>query len=486
MSKTLAMIRQRLNNHNPATQRILPEILIMIASNLKTNADLITKATHVCHHWRVILLSCPNLWTHLNFARENQALSFLHRSEPFPIHVDLTSITPSQSLIDLLCQHSARVNTLRVGRFDVDGLQKLFRLPLASLRTLEVATPNEWFQVLAVRSVAREFLTLTSLTLGRNPGALAFRGSRITHLRVTIPGVGSLEVAELLSLFRSCVHLERLEVENQIGLESDSLLPPDGTIPLTRLRSFTQTLHCSRHVAGILYHLKLPPSCSIVLRCIAGHTNGYLPLSFPNLRNTPYFTNIKRVKVVYAAGFLGRNAGITWDIVNDKGTRFTGTMGFFNHAISLSAGEHTGGGETKLSVPAVEVLCVDGHRYVSLENYGCLTTLILSGPVVHRYLGFLAGISYFRDRCKNLHTLVLFVAPTLFTPSLVKYLFDIAQTWAKAGTSLKAIAFAYPSAPPRDDLKILEGLKAYVERVELLLGDDALDWNPDKYFLNGL
>ena len=107
-----------------------------------------------------------------------------------PIHVDLTSTSPSQSLIGLLCLHSVRVYTLKIGRFD--GLRKLFCLPLASLKTLEVATPDEWSRVLAVRSAAREFIAPASLTIRNSSGALAFRGSRITHLRVVLTVLSGL------------------------------------------------------------------------------------------------------------------------------------------------------------------------------------------------------------------------------------------------------------------------------------------------------
>ena len=479
MSKTLAMVRRRLNNHNPVICKIPPEILTMIASHLKVHPPLITKATHVCHHWRATLISCPNLWTHLNFAQENRALSFLHRSEAFPIHVDLISISPSQSLIELLCLHSARINTLRVGRFD--GLRKLFRLPLASLKTLEVATPDEWSQVLVVRSAAKEFLTLTSLILGLNPGALTFRGSRITRLRVKISGPDSLAVAELLSLFRSCTLLEELVVENEAGLDGGSLVIPDDIIPLPHLRSFVQMLRHDRHIAGILDCFHLPPSCLVVLRCMAGHTYDYPLLGFPILRDTSYFTNIKRAKLVYAAGFLGRKAGVTWDIINDTGTRFIGAMDFINHATSLFEMGSMESGGIGLSMPVVEVLCVDGHRYVPLVNLQRLTTLVLSGTVVRLYLEILTGYNAYR----SIHTLVLFVVPSLLTSDLVTRLFSIARVRARAGFPLKTITFACPSVLTPYDLTALEGLKEYVERVELLLGDDALDWNLDKYFLNG-
>ena len=480
MSKTLAVVRKRLNSHNPAVRKILSEILIMIASHLKINATFITKTSHVCNHWRITLLSCPDLWTHLNFAQNDQALSFLRRSGSSPIHVDLTSTSLSQPLIELLCLHSARVYTLKIGRFD--GLHKIFCLPLASLKTLEVATSDEWSQVLAVRSAAREFIALASLIIRNSSGALAFRGSRITRLRVALTVLSGLGVAELLSLLRSCVLLEELEMDNEIGLESGLLLLPDEAIPLPHLRSFTQTLRGGNlHTAGILDNLSLPPSCSVLLRSV-GHTNGYPRLSFPNLRNTSYYTNIKRFKVVHAGTRLGYRAVIACDIINDRGTRFSAAMWFFNHTVSLPG---MGDDGIKLSMPVVEVLYVNGHRHMLWGDYQCLTTLILSGTVVRLHLESLAEPKH-RNTCKNLRTLVLSVTPSLFTSDLARRLLGIAQTRAKAGLSFKAITFACRLSPAKTDLETLEELKECVVRVELLLGDDALDFNLDKYFLDGL
>ena len=372
--------------------------------------------------------------------------------------------------------------TLKIGRFD--GLHKFFCLPLASLKTLEVATPDEWSQVLAVRSAAREFVALASLTIRNSSSALAFRGSRITHLRVVLTVLSGLGVAELLSLLRSCVLLEELEMDNEIGLESGLLLLPNEAIPLPHLRSFTQTLRGGNlHTAGILDNLSLPPSCSVLLRSV-GHTNGYPRLSFPNLRNTSCYTNIKRFrfKVVHAGARFGYGAVIACDIINDRGTRFIAAMWFFNHTVSLPG---MGDDGIKLSMPVVEVLYVDGHRHMLWGDYQCLTTLILSGTVVRLHLESLAEPKH-RNTCKNLRTLVLSVAPSLFTSDLVRRLLGIAQTRAKAGLSFKAITFACRLSPAKTDLETLEELKECVVRVELLLGDDALDFNLDKYFLDGL
>lgn len=482
MSKALAMVRRHLNSHNPTIRKIPSEILIMIASHLKADATLITKATHVCHHWRATLLSCPALWTHPDFSRGNQALSFLDRSKLSPIHLDLKNTALSDSLVDLLCQHATRVDTLKINR--CDRLQKLFHLPMASLKTLEVVTPDNWFFTRSMRLEAREFPALTSLTIEHNPGALAFRGSLITHLRVSTSNLHH-EITYLPDLLRSCALLERLEIENRGDLENSLQLLPDEVIPLPHLRTFTQTLHHDRHTPGIINELDLPPSCSIVLRCIAGPTNGHPPLDLPALRNTSYFTNPKRLKVVYAGECLGGDASFTLDLVNDRGTRFTATTEFTNFAVSFTPqhSEHPKDDRIEHSMPGVEVLCVGGYRYVSIERFRSLTTLILSGSVIHLYLEFLAGPKG-RYVYENLQKLVLFVVRSRFAPTPVRHLPDVARIRAETGLPLRMVTFASPSVLSAIDLMLLEEVRAYVERVDLLLGNDALDWNLDKYYLN--
>ena len=456
----------------------------MIISYLKIDVALITKAAHVCHHWRAIILSCPILWTHPNFARKSQTLSFLRLSEPFPIHVDLTSTYLTQSLLKLLCLHSGRVDTLRIVRPAI--LHKLLDQPLAALRNLEIAAPCiGLFQPLDVYSRARELPALTSLTIRNNPDALSFRGPRITQLHVTIPRLSALEVAALFNLVRSCVLLEELEIENKHGLEDGLLLLPDNIIPVPHLRSFTQTLHRYQHSAGVLNNLSPPPHCLVALRCISDSIhNGYPPLSLPDLRNGSYFTNVKRLKISHAERYPGCEASITLDFINDSGARLTARTEFVRYTIVTSR-ERVGSEKINLSASLVEVLCVGGPRWVRMKNCHRLTTLILSGAVIHRYLKLLAGTDG-PDTCKSLHTLVLFVEPNLLTSDLVPRLLKAAQTRAKAGLPLRTITFACPSVLAPKHLAILGGLREYVERIDVLLGDDTLDWNLDKYFLHGI
>jgi len=364
-----------------------------------------------------------------------------------------------------------------------DAFQELFRRPMASLKTLEVVTPDSWVFAYNLRPAIREFPALASLIVRHNPSALAFRGALITHLRVTISGL-SLEVMHLTGLLQSSALLETLEIESEGEVESGLRLLPDEVIPLPHLRSFTQTLHRDQHAAGIINRLDLPPSCSVVLRCIAGPTNGCPSFDLPNLRDTSYFTNLKRLKVVHVGGCPGSEASFTLDLINDRGTRFTATIKFNNFAASPldEDREHPKDDKIEASMPGVEVLCVNGDRYVPMGSCSSLTTLILSGTIVHFYLDLLAE-SGGHNAYRNLHTLVLFFS-SQFTPNPVKYLLKTAQTRAQAGLPLRAITVACPFELAPNDLEVLEELKAYVERVELLLEDNTLDWNLDKHFLN--
>ena len=363
-----------------------------------------------------------------------------------------------------------------------DGFQEFFRRPMSSLKALEIDTPDHWLFAYNVHPAIREFPALTSLTINHNPAALAFRGALITHLRISISGL-NVEVTHLAGLLQSCALLEKLEIENKGEPESGLPLLPDEIIPLPHLRSFTQTLHWDQHVAGIINHLDLPPSCSVVLRCIAGPTNGCPSLYLPDLRDTSYFTDLKRLKVVHAGGCIGSETSFTLDFINYRGTRFTATIKFKNFAISPLDMEHPKDDRIEASMPGIEVLCVDGDRYVPMGSCSSLTTLILSGTILHLHLDLLVDFEG-HNAYKNLHTLVLFVVPSQFTPKPMRYLLEVAQTRAGAGLPLRRITVACPSGLASDDLKVLEELRAYVERVELLLEDDLLDWNLDKYFLN--
>ena len=480
MSKAMAMVRRHLNSYNSTICRIPPEILIMIASRLKSNAFLITRITHVCHRWRVTFLSCPDLWTHPNFARWAEALTFFDRASPHPINVNLRRTHYRALLVDILCQHDTRVRALEISRFE--GFQDLFLKPLASLKTLEVISQNNWFFGDDARPLARNFPALTSLTVRRNRGALAFRGPLIAHLHITLSL--SQELGHLPDLLRSCTLLEDFEIEIEEWLKESRELCFDEVIPLPRLQSFTQSLHFDEHTAGIMNSLDLPPSCSVVFRCIAGEKDDCPSFALPDLRDTSYFTNLKRLKISLTQGWPGNEISHTSVSINDKGTRFTARSEFkiFGDIPLANRVEHLKDPKIEPSISGIEVLCIDSPGYVPLEGFSSLTTLALS-----RISGFsqLKPLAELGDphAHRNLHTLVLYAEQDKWFPDPVTHLLAIAKSRAQAGLPLRAVIVASSELTPRNS-DILDEVRAHVGRLELLLGDGVLDWDLDKYFLS--
>ena len=478
MSRTLALVRRHLNSHSPTIRRIPPEILIAIASHLKTDATLIVKVTHVCHHWRVTCLSCPGLWTYIDFTRWTEALTFFERARPLPIHANLKSAYHHKILVDFLCQHDTCLRTLKINRFN--GLQNLFLQPLASLKTLEVITHDHWLLADDTHPPARDFPALTSFTVRHNIGALAFRGALITHLHITVSSSTSYQnMRHLSDLLRSCTLLKDFGIEISGWLEENRQLRFDEVIPLPHLQSFTQTLHWDRHTARIMDSLDLPPSCSVVLRCLADERYNRSSFLLPDLRDTSYFANLKRLKLSLTPD-LKNKISHTLVSINDKGTQFTAKMGFKNVGLIPLVAEIEDA-KIEPSIPGIEVLCIDCTGCLPLERFSSLTTLALSGSSGFSQLEFLAelGDPYTH---RNLHTLALYTEQDEWSPDPMTCLLTIAKSRAQAGLPLRTITVASPELAPGNS-EILEEVRGYVERLELLLGDDALDWDIDKYFL---
>lgn len=149
---------------------------------------------------------------------------------------------------------------------------------MASLKTLEVIAPENRLFAYNLHLPIREFPALTSLTVKHHPDALAFRGDLTTHLYISMSGLNQ-EVVHLRGLLRDCALLERLEIENTRG--HDNSLRPDKVTSLPHLHSFMQALNWDHHAAGMIDNLDLPHSCSVILRYIAGLTNGRPSLDPP-------------------------------------------------------------------------------------------------------------------------------------------------------------------------------------------------------------
>ena len=133
---TVAILRRIINHHESAIHRLPPEILATVAPHLGDRGSLIT-VTHVCHRWRMALLSSPRLWSHLKFGNEECALAFLERSKLAPVSVDLVGVrNPSEGVIESLNRITPRLTALR--GTDTALLDGLLGQPVPMLRTLYI------------------------------------------------------------------------------------------------------------------------------------------------------------------------------------------------------------------------------------------------------------------------------------------------------------------------------------------------------------
>ena len=133
--------KYNLNELTPAG-RLSPEALTIlfshyIAASMQTHPNnspnskkwyAWTKVTHVCHHWRVVALGSPGLWT--DIVVQNQAIveEFLRRSGSAPLHIKVPAKQPN---IDALVSVLASFNHIRSIEF-LPGPYPYDQIPEAS------------------------------------------------------------------------------------------------------------------------------------------------------------------------------------------------------------------------------------------------------------------------------------------------------------------------------------------------------------------
>ena len=514
MLASLTILRRRINHHDSKICSIPTEILLLIASHLALNSDLVT-ATHVCYHLRTVLLSSPILWSHIDGARVERGMTFLRRSESVPLHVDLTRPNGNSGgrggTIDgsTLGAHAGRIVTLKVDTWSPRLQETLLSMGMPSLRTLEFKS------VLAVggpggRIVMRNLYHLTSLKLTDHPPTHLYV-PHLTRLAVELTADFFLFqentqdiINDLCRLIGTCPLLEHIE----IGWYEHTAKTPAKTISLPNLRTFTHVVTNSEYTSVLLNALSLPPSCRVALQSSVWMDPDWSlsPALVPTLRDRSYLTDVKRIKLSAADNRVDHTmlfAGIV--LINDKGNRIALERSMFvvpptGIDPSMDARINTTylGYLEHLNMNSAEVLCLHGYelRYGrgggqtaikrALERLKALTTLILSNSATSLFLSALLPGS--EGWCgPKIHTLVIHTrARTSFrSQDVLKTVLSVAKERKAAGLPFKSVS-VFILHPDECELDLLRDLTGCIERFELVMGDSVLDWDPDKYFLDGL
>ena len=151
---------------------------------------------------------------------------------------------------------------------------------------------------------------------------------------------------------------------------------------------------------------------------------------------------------------------------------------------------------------SVEILCIDGHTLeevggVTIEflkvalGFGSVRTLILSRNAVGPCLLALDQDPGTSDRSRRsllIHTLIIHPGSERcqLNDEVLQPLLSVAQKRKVVGFPFRSISLFFRGDPQRDWDEVLDELRKNVEKLEVFMGDDALDWDVDKYFLDGL
>jgi len=511
---TLAMLRRHINPLGSPLYRLPPDLFPEIASHLTNETDLIN-ATHTSYHLRSTLLSYPSLWSHLDFEHEARARAFFERSGRAPLHIDMVrDITRTVESLAELRQQSNRIATLKLRHWWVQ--KKFLSEPLPSLRRLEIffdycydeEWDEEWDTVWAPvwgpikEATSWAFPSLTSLVV-YNLGFIPFYVPHLTCFKFW-DRESTSHANRLIKFLNECPLLQHINISYLGGLRSNH----DLVVSLPNLQTYTETTFDGACPLTVFNALSLPPFCSVTLRFrgdseMATAVNNPLP----NFENPDYLTGIKRVKLGTTQDAGGNDVAETLELISAKGTKVCSVRAIFeeedeegyqqalDNAVHLNFLRNLNG-------RSVEILCIDGYASqdigaVPVEflkealGFGNVKTLILSRSVVGPCLSALnedPGASDSNRWFLPINTLIIYTGqdPHDSRHKILPPLLNVARRRQVAGFPFKRVSLFLSSTSEWHWDSVLKGLKSCVGELEVVAGDDVLDWDLDKYFLDGL
>lgn len=453
----------------------------MVASHLEGDKPLIA-VTHVCHLWRLALISCPYLWSNITFGDERRALVFTERSKAVLISVHIRENSEqSKEVKESLMRVTDRLATLRAER--VSFLGELLIKPLPKLRTLDVVTSGGFTSV----NLCRPLFHVPNLTNFRF--AMCRSGSEFT------PRLGD----SLLGFLRSCPLLEVAffgygDPENDMEFTTGN--SSSEVIPLPCLRSFTHESPVEMIPVGLFNRLSLPSTCNITFtvtdrtwQCVMNPWDiGFI--AFP-----PYLSDVKMVKIRFH--------------LLDENTDLTSTTFFNSERTSISLSRLIPYFRSSLALVAKNMLAFlqDSRIAHSIETLHFECDQVFPGDERSRLDFHLKGIPLILGNLKTLvlqqcdpvhlledlsrhpasypHIENLLICMPLPTPPqglgesyTLERVLDIAMPRNKQGTPLKIVSLCFQGTETLSHscMKLIEELRNCVELVKVV---ELNDWKVD-------
>ena len=441
-------------------------------------------------------------------------LTFFERSGLTPISVSMDVGHPNSSLVrrEFLAEHAARIESLAIS-----GLEYFVRYgrtllpPMVSLRRLDISLgmDGRLYKTDDRKNVRLDFPSLSTLTL-RGGDSFPLSSPQLTRLQVHS---NILAVDKLLHFLKRCPLLEELEVGHARGIIT---WDDDEIVALPHLSLYGHRTNKGAHPI-LLDKLRLPPSCSVVFNYWNGSTDEYNPFTDTHFYNPSLLTDIKRIRlktVQREEGFVDA----TLELIDAGDNRVHLMKSVGGDRLQAGYGAMSGlytAYLKELDTRTVEILCVEGLDPSPLDSakevLSCLRevkTLVLTGDAVLPYIDALspgapercysyeeADLNTNEWQCMKLDTLVIHARDFHCGPRNNEILYDldgIAERRKKAGVPLKSVSVFIPRTWEEYDedtmetAPVLGRLELETKKFEIVLEDDAMDWDIDDYFFDGL
>ncbi|KAJ7765442.1 hypothetical protein DFH07DRAFT_810614 [Mycena maculata] len=303
--------------------RLPPEMLsrIFLFCSDPESLSWIKEVSHICHYWRTVALSCPNLWSFPVFSQPKWADEMLKRSKmaPLTIKADMTYMTPR--MVNTV--HSSLVQISRIGELDVKtgsrSVPEILNLTDTApyLHSLSLASPGfsqaEHFTLpdkfLNGEAPRLRKLELTRFFLPWDSPLMA----NLVHLKIHNPGpTARPSMTEFVQALERMPLLETLELDNalpEIAAGVSTVSMASSRTALKHLKRLAIANVSALECADVLNHLSYPPTTSTRISCV-GETSTVTAFSalIPALSDVPGQSagNLKNLRSLYISiGFGG-------------------------------------------------------------------------------------------------------------------------------------------------------------------------------------
>ena len=519
---SLATLRHHINSLQSPVYRLPPDVVSEIAFHLKPEADLI-HLSHVSYSLRAALLSQPSLWSYVDVKHEERARAFFARSKQAPLRINLVKDDGRGFSPLYLCRE--RVVSLEMCNCAAQK-KSVFSQPMPALRRLEIVGNDHedrgndddddfYRERMEDEDLYRE--RTEDGTPWSLPSVTTLVVHDVTSITLRVPHLtrfkfqedeDTITIDKLLDFLDNCPLLEDID----ISYSNETSSSRNQLVSLPNLRSYTQRMYDVYYTLGLFNMLSFPPSCSVTTTCRVSESKNIKAAEIaPPFQNPDYLAGIMRIKLRTTHTSAGKITGAL-ELINAKGTRVCSERVVYSRDSSWYSKRATEDGIHDnlnlahlrclqgLDARSVEILCLQGFRLwdgegqaVDTVKYAldCLrgvSTLILSGTTVKPCLLALdtdPGASGYLRRSSPVHTLIIH---SDFTNAgwddILQTLLIVARRRKAAGSPFRTISLFLLEGSGLE--QVLGELEECIEKFEVTVGNNVLEWSVDKYFLDGL